>query len=161
MSASSVQFSQGPHLALQGPRFGLEKACPCEDDRIRHLWPILSLVAELCLRSGLQLGRNLYAGWQMAIAPLKRLGFARLVEIARMLKNIINAGKPRCPTRSSPWPRRCPRKLEVPMCTPFRAEKPGTCGTLWSRSLSEGWQWDCVVQPAWSEIPAEGLIRWT
>ena len=33
MSASSVQFSQGSHLALQGPHFGLEKACPCEGQR--------------------------------------------------------------------------------------------------------------------------------
>ena len=48
MSASSVQFSRGSNLASQGPHFGLENACPCVGDRIRHLWPILSLVAELC-----------------------------------------------------------------------------------------------------------------
>ena len=45
MSASSVQFSQGTHLASQGPHFGLEKACPCVGDRIHHLRPILMILS--------------------------------------------------------------------------------------------------------------------
>ena len=133
-------------FASQGPHFGLEKACPCVGDRIRHLWLILSYI-------------YIYIYYVLSIRIYRLTAliasnydwFANLGE-AHQAASVAGAGLPKecwlLPAHAHPIGRLAP-------------------GPVWIGSGVPGWnrQWeDLGVSPAWDdahEVSASGgSWRW-